>query len=340
MPGFQYGKREPKRAASLKFAHYDQTAALANFPPVDYLGLVDWAPTMNGNDAAGDCVACLWANSRSLVSRALSGTTEYPTQAQVWTVYKTQNPGFVPGNGPHGYGSNDDQGMDEQTLWEYLVKNGGPDGKKLIGFAQIDHTNLQEIKNAISLGGTVAFGVQVAAAQQSQFPGVWDYVPGSPIEGGHAILAGGHTDVASNDVKAACWASEFGTSDVFLQHQLDEAWLLLWEEDLGSRRFMAGMDLASFASDYEVLTGRQFPVAVNPAPDPTPAPQPAPAPGPSPLPVPGPTDLDAALWAHVKAFALGRHYLKIHDAAQYLVEWAINRGLYTPGEDHEPEHAA
>lgn len=343
MPDLKYGKRDPKRAPALQFARYDRTAALADFPPVDYLGRVDWSPTMNGNDKAGDCVACAWANTRALVTTVLAGATEYPTQDMVWTIYKTQNPSFDPngtqdGNGP---GSSADNGMDEQTLLEYLVKNPGPDGKKLLGFAQIDHTNLQELKNAISLGGTVMLGVQVAAAQQSQFPNVWDWVASSPIEGGHAIIAGGHADVASDDVKAACWASEFGTTDAFLTHQLDEAWLLIWEEDAGSDRFITGMDLATFASDFTALTGAQFPVTVTPNPTPGPAPTPTPAPAPAPTPVADQADL--TLWNKEARTYVGRRHFAVadKDMAAALATWAEDKGIIpaAPGR-HEARHAS
>lgn len=335
----KYGKRDPKRAPALQFARYDNTAAIQNFPPVDYLPRVDWSPTMNGNDRAGDCVACAWANTRSLAS-TLTGAVEYPTQDMVWAIYKTQNPDFDPngsedGDGP---GSSHDGGMDEQTLLEYLVKNGGPDGKKLLGFAQIDHTNLQELRNAISLGGTVMLGVQVAAAQQQQFPGVWDYDASSPIEGGHAIIAGGHNDAQARDIDAACWASEFGTTDAFLSHQLDEAWLLIWEEDAGSERFITGMDLATFASDFTAITGAQFPVPVTPSPQPGPAPAPAPVDPPAPAPVTGPNDADLELWnKEGRAFLQHRHYGAVHDLAMALEQWAEKLGLLTG--PHQPEHA-
>ena len=65
---------------------------------------------------------------------ALGGTEYYPSQDEVWAVYKTQNPGFDP-NGTadtNGPGAQADQGMDIQTLLEYLVSTPGPDGVKAI----------------------------------------------------------------------------------------------------------------------------------------------------------------------------------------------------------------
>ena len=62
------------------------------------------------------------------VTSALTSQGYYPSQDEVWAVYKTQNPDFDPAgtaetNGP---GSQADGGMDIQTLLEYLAATGGP----------------------------------------------------------------------------------------------------------------------------------------------------------------------------------------------------------------------
>lgn len=294
MTDFKLGKRAPKNAPALMFAHY--LTNLPSYPPVDYLPAVDWSQTMNGNDRAGDCVACGIANTVHLISQVLTGTGVVATLDEVITFYKTQNPGFdINGSADtNGPGSEHDGGMDEQTACEELVANGitiGGHIYKALGFMKVDHANLPEIKAAISVGGSLLFGVVVDQAQQDQFPNVWDYVEGSPEEGGHCIVGGGHIDGAT-DVKAVCWASEFGTTDAFLSHQLDEAWLIIWPWHIGSHEFISGMDVATFAADVSAITGEPFPVPVpapNPAPvvDP-PAPDPAPVPDPSPSPEPTP----------------------------------------------------
>ena len=66
--------------------------------------------------------------------------------AEVAQVYATQN--------PHG----SDNGMDIQTLLAYLVKTGGPDGVKALGFAAVDYTNPAEVKAAIAIFGAVWTG--------------------------------------------------------------------------------------------------------------------------------------------------------------------------------------
>ena len=69
-----------------------------------------------------------WANVRRLVTKVLGGTENYPSIDEVWAVYKTQNPDFDP-NGTadtNGPGSQADNGMDIQTLLEYLVSEAAP----------------------------------------------------------------------------------------------------------------------------------------------------------------------------------------------------------------------
>jgi hypothetical protein len=100
---YLYGRRPPKNAPALKFADILAAGVPAHPGHEDYLArLPGWQ--MLGNDRAGDCNAVTWANLRRLVTASLS-TEYYPTQAQVWQFYQTQNPNFDPAgtsttNGP------------------------------------------------------------------------------------------------------------------------------------------------------------------------------------------------------------------------------------------------
>jgi hypothetical protein len=159
---------------------------------------------MLGNDVANNCNAVTWANMRRLVTRTLT-TEYYPTQAQVWQFYQTQNADFDP-NGTsdaNGPGSSDDRGMDIQTGLEYLRTTGGPDGVKAVAFAKVDHINLDEVKAALAILGGLWLGIQVLDANQQEFAeGVaWTDVAGSPIDGSHAIL-----------VRASIVCAEHGTA--------------------------------------------------------------------------------------------------------------------------------
>lgn len=253
------------------------TGAIPDHPPAtDYLArLSGWQ--MLGNDTLGDCVAVTWANLRRLTTASLTGIEDYPSMPEVLTVYETQNPDGA------------DNGMDIQTLLEYLVHTGGPDGVKALGFAAVDYTNPAEVKAAIALFGGVWVGFDVLAANETQFDTgqAWDYVSGSPDVGGHSVLVGGYGTVPGEnspqlgaDEKFITWAQETSFTDTFWSKQVSECWAVIWPEHLGSKEFLAGVDLQQLATDYTEITGRPFPAPVPPVPDP-PSPGPAPNPGPS-----------------------------------------------------------
>lgn len=285
----------------------------------DYLArLGGWL--MLGNDTEGDCVAVTWANLRRLVTAVLA-TEFYPPMSQVSAVYATQNPG----------GS--DNGMDIQTLLEYLVKTGGPDGVKALGFASVDHTNPEEVKAAIAIFGAVWTGFIMQNANMNQFDNhqPFDYVSGSPDAGGHSVLTGGYGSGGSSqlggDEKFITWAQETSFTDKFWSREVEECWVVIWPEHLQSKAFLEGVNLAAFAADYTAITGRPFPVPVPAPPAPVP-PQPVPVPPPAPVPAPpGPDAADKLLWLQVASWAGMHHVGANRVAAQDVVKWATTKGL-------------
>jgi hypothetical protein len=280
-----YGRRSPKRARALQLKDYLTGVVPAVPPAEDYLAaLSGWQ--MLGNDSAGDCVAVTWANVRRLVTATLTAQEEYPPQNQVWQVYQTQNPQFDPNGGADtGPGSPADGGMDIQTLLELLVTTGGPDGVKAAGFAQVDHTNPAEVKAAIALFGYVWTGVNVLTINPQEFNGgqPWDWSPTSPVEGGHSVVTGGYgapgAGPLGGDERFISWAQETSFTDAFWQHCVEEAWVVIWPEHLGSREFLAGMNMQQLAADYTAITGKPFPAVITPPKPEPPAPVP-PAPVP------------------------------------------------------------
>lgn len=260
---YLYGRRPPKNTPALRFARFMSRAVPAYPPDEDYLAkLSDWQ--MLGNDVAGDCNAVTWANMRRLVTAALTAEY-YPTQEQVWQFYQTQNPGFDP-NGTretNGPGSDQDQGMDVQTGLEYLHTAGGPDGVQAVAFAKVDHTDIDEVKAALAIFGGLWLGVNVLDANQQEFARgkPWTDVPGSPIDGGHAILGGGYT---LEDVKFITWAKEtefarsFWNGVVHGRPLVEEAWIVIWPEHLGTKAFAEGVNQAELAADYAALTGKHL----------------------------------------------------------------------------------
>jgi len=302
----QYGRRAPKNTPALKFSRIFTGKIPAHPVAADYLARLS-AWDMLGNDVAGDCVAVTWANVRRLVSY-VAGVEDYPSQDEVWTVYKTQNSGFDP-NGTadtNGPGSSHDNGMDIQTLLEYLHKHGGPDGKKVLAFAKVDPSSPDEVKAAISIFGFVWTGLIVQNANMQDFNDgkPWDYHRSSPDDGGHSVITGGYgapgAGPLGGDERFITWAQETSFTDQYWSRKVEEAWVAIFDEHLKHPAFQEGIDLAAMAADYAVLTnGKPFPVVAPP--QPAPAPSPPPSPAPSPAPVLDPHLVQA--WQAMKAWA-------------------------------------
>jgi hypothetical protein len=99
----------------------------------------------------------------------------------------------------------------------------------------------------------------VLSQNQEQFSEshAWTDVPGASIEGGHAILGGGY----STDIKFITWAKEtefaasFWNGSVQGTPLVEEAWVAIWPEHLGTKGFEQGIDQSQLAADYKALTG-------------------------------------------------------------------------------------
>jgi hypothetical protein len=279
VPG-KYGRRPPKRAPMLKLGPLLTGVVPAHPPTADYLAAMGGGWEMLGNDVAGNCVAVTYANVRRLVTTELTADGYYPTQDEVWAIYKTQNPNFDP-NGTadtNGPGSSADNGMDIQTLLEYLVATGGPDGVKAVAFAGVDVKNPDEVKAAIAIFGYIWTGINVLEVNPQQFNAgePWDYNPSSPVEGGHSVITGGYGTPGSGalggDERFITWAQETSFTDAFWANEVEEAFVAIWPEHLGSKEFLEGVNLTQLAADFQSITGSALPALPAPPP-PAPNPQ-------------------------------------------------------------------
>jgi hypothetical protein len=277
VPGKRIGLRYPSNNPAVLFSRIWTGVTPAHPLIVNYLDAVrDWA--MLGNDQWGDCGPVSVANLRALVSRTLLGVEHYPSLDDVLDLYRRSgNPNFP----------DDDNGVDMQQMLGEVHTN-GIGGTKCVAYAKVDITNLDEVRAAIAIFGGLLLGVNLDVAQQSQTDTtkVWDWVPGSAIWGGHAVLAAAYTSLTGKgqgDIGIESWAEILKITDSFWSHQGMEAWVVIWEENLGTTQFMQGVDLKALAADYQALTDQPLPLPTPPAPAPSPSPVPVP---PSPTPAP------------------------------------------------------
>jgi hypothetical protein len=320
-PG-KYGRRPPVHRRALWAGEY-LTGYVPEHPPAaDYIEPLGGGWKMLGNDRAGDCVAVTWASVRRLITATLAGTEAYPSQEEVWEFYRTQNPGFNQGGASDtdGPGSPQDQGMVIQTALERLVNVGGPDGMKALGFAQVAVHNLDEARAALAVAGFLWVGLNVTEANEAEFSAdqPWAAVPGSPVAGGHSVMAAGYGPAGAGalggDVRIQTWAAESSFTDELWLSQVEEAWMVIWPEHLQSREFLLGLDVEEFAADYTAITGRPFP---------------APLPGP-PVPVTPPAEQDrrdVSLLADLRSWMAEGHHGDNRRAVARIRAWAESKGL-------------
>jgi hypothetical protein len=263
---FKLGRKPPKGAPSLKAASFLTGEPLTHSQAADHFEkVVRWL--LGKNDKFGTCGPTSSANNYLDITTYLTDTPVDVGDDAVIDLYKRSgNPNFP----------QDDNGVDMQTMFEAQLK-GGIGGHKPIAFAQVDHKNLDEILYAIEVFGGVQYGVNLQTAQQAQTQpnGTWDYKR-SGEWGGHAIYVGRYTDLngtLGDATGCITWQMIVDMTDAFEQNQLDEVWLVIWPEHLGTAAFKQGVDLSALKAAYKDLTGKELPV---PDPDPTPTPDPSP----------------------------------------------------------------
>jgi hypothetical protein len=151
---------------------------------VDKLVSGNWG--MDGNDQWGDCTCADPAHRLMLWTAQGSGKIVVATTAETLALYSAVT-GFNP-NDP-----STDQGSDLPTVAAYLDKTGFTVGGKVYketAWGTINPANTDHWKWAICIFGCVPIGINIQQAQVDQFNAgqPWDYVPGSPIVGGHDVL--------------------------------------------------------------------------------------------------------------------------------------------------------
>lgn len=298
LPRKALGRRPAKNAPALRFA--DHLTAVPDHPISELAPNLSWP--MDHNDSVGCCVVAGLDHYRQVVYSSLGAPYTPWTDQQLLKLYQTQNPTF---RSWQDGGTSRDQGMDVQTFLEYLVKQGA-----ILGFAKVDHMNVEEMKAAIYLGLGVVTGEVLTRRNMTEQ--VWDYHPRDPQEGGHCTTSVGYTPAES----IVSWGALYSVTDAFLQHNIEEAWFVITQAHVDHPAFRAGFDLASFAAAYQEITGATFPVPVTPAPVPTPVPAPTPAPSADVLAALDPVTLD-----RLTANASRRHETVTDDAVRIITSY-------------------
>jgi hypothetical protein len=260
---FRGGRKAPHSESArprLKLSQF----LTGSYPPapatVDYLSKVDDWP-MYGNDQYGDCVWAMIGHTIEAATTYGQGKTVKVTDADVLKGYSDVT-GFNP-NDP-----STDQGTVIQDALDYWRKT-GVGGHRILAFAQVDHTNPDEVDAALYLFGHVQVGINFPASAMTQFDNgqPWDVVKRTSIEGGHAIDMGSKNEVVT-------WGRRQGFTQAFWKKYVEEAWVAITPEWVSAAGVAPeGLDVAALNKAFQGLTGKPGPFPTVQPPGPTPPPQ-------------------------------------------------------------------
>ena len=264
---------------------------------------------MLGNDRYGDCVEA--GNGHIVEQQTFIGQG---TEFQVSTADVLNSYARITGFNPND--PNTDQGTILQDGLNDLRKVGFG-GHTIAAFAQLNPSDMNSVKLAVSEFGAVSIGFAFPASAMDQFNSgqPWDYVAGSPIEGGHCVIVMGYD---ASYLYVITWGKIQRMTYAFWNHfvasQGGEAWVIISRDWVNNATGVdvEGVDLHAFGAQFAALTGL-----------------PNPFPGDSPPPPPPPSGLDEA----EKALVVAAHrYLALQKVmqraylARALTAWLKDKG--------------
>jgi len=232
---------------------------------------------MDGNDQYGDCVIADCAH-QEMLRTANAGTIWIPTQLEVLAFYAQQQ-GYVgdPSNlaAIEGYLQNNDNACDELTVIQYLQQTGWL-GRKLDGHANLNPTQLDQVKWAVCIFGASRLGLNLPDSAMQQFGnGPWVPATNAKLDGGHDVPVVKYdgqyfyvvTWGALQPVDPSFFAAKYADGTPYLEEAHVEL-ALDWVNAAGTAP--NNLDLAQLMADLSSVTD-----VTPPAP-----PQPNPPPGP------------------------------------------------------------
>jgi hypothetical protein len=152
------------------------------------------APAPLSQQGVGDCVVADCVH-QEMLRTANVGTIWTHTDLQVLALYAyfqgmniDPDSSDLDANAIASYLEQNDNGCDELTVIQYLTTTGWL-GRKLNGSANLDPTQLDQLKWAVCIFGASRLGLNLPQSAMDQFNAgqPWDYVAGSPCIGGHDV---------------------------------------------------------------------------------------------------------------------------------------------------------
>ena len=205
--------------------------------------LDDW--TMMGNDTVGDCTcACIGHMIMEWTSRTYGTVT--PTTEQVLTAYSAVT-GYDPNTGAN------DNGAAITDVLAYCQSTGLA-GHKILAWAEIDVSNLTNVKQAIAMFGGIDIGFNVPQSAMTQFDAgePWNDIGDTDIVGGHSVPVMGYGGLGDTCIT---WGKRQPMNWAFWSRYVDEAYAIITQDWLMQAQTspIFGLDLPALQPQLAAL---------------------------------------------------------------------------------------
>ena len=256
---FQGGRLAPDRSKPRLLLRPFMGTVTAAPSSVDWhSNVADWP--MYLNDQMGSCTEAMVGHNLQNTSTYGDGATVTIGDDDVLAAYVRVS-GYRPGD------PSTDKGAVLQNVYNDWRKN-GVGGHRALAFAEVDVSDLNEVKTAIATFGAAGFGITVTQQMMADFNAGkgWTRAGGRKL-GGHAIVAVGY-DVDGVDV--VTWAIVIRMTWTVFRKVCEEAWIAVLPEWLNdqSGEDPLGVDLFGLGEAFSALTGEVNPFLPAPAPSP------------------------------------------------------------------------
>ena len=226
-------------------------------PDVDRCSLVsDWHVYLNST--IGDCTIAGILHCTAAMAVYAGHPMPVFADSEVLKAYSAVS-GYDPATGAN------DNGATLQAVLEYGRQTGFTDetGKvhKVAGYAALRNPSDQDLlARCLWTFGAVYAGGQLPQSAEQEFPGLWTYVPGSPIAGGHCTAFQRRSFGGIGTNWYVSWGQPGRATRGFTWLYLDasqggEAWVLATEDWIAANGTSpAGLDLSQLLADMSQVS--------------------------------------------------------------------------------------
>lgn len=233
---YKLGRLPATRPAALADLATYAEGRLPPPPPTMAVPHIDFP--IDGNDQYGDCTMAGVAHLIAAWNAETGAHDTVPDAAAVVAEYFKLTDG-------------EDSGLNEANVLQTWHRT-GLFGQKIAGYAPVNPRDLLQLHQSVAFYGACYLGIECPASAQEQFAAgePWTYT-GSPVEGGHCVVALGYGP--NGGLHCATWGGIAVLEAGFLAHYLDKAWCVLPHQMVEKRGDSLGLNIQTLQADLQLV---------------------------------------------------------------------------------------